>query len=406
MKIRTINLFTKFSFLILSVFTFLIFSADSQKIQELINIIKSGPSYYRTPIAMANSSKSSFLEVVPSVSGEEALSAIKKSIRAAIKLAEFGEEAKAAIPVLIEVFPVAEDMMIISNAAFGPGMGKFEDWIQTYVVSSKNKFTLSSPFVEYATLSLCEKFIEASASWDIKQKKMSGQRIIEAIADIYVTLRINAAACALYSITGYSAGYTQTAWREWYSKNYGMGSGETTPQMQPQESAKTTYITTSANPPMDYIPGARYSIRLSTGDYIYGTVESVDMTSITFKHDNGARYIYEKSFIRERNILSMPYSSQQSSNIPMPAPSNKISSYGVSIPYEDLMNFTYSGKLMEITLKNGSVLRGTLGVVDATTLRITIDGTEVPIAKGTILKINLANTEQQPAGQQEKPQPW
>jgi hypothetical protein len=44
---------------------------------------------------------------------------------------------------------------------------------------------------------------------------------------------------------------------------------------------------------------------------------------------------------------------------------------------------------MQITMKNGSSFRGNLGVVDANVLHLTVDGSEIPIARNVIQSISL-----------------
>jgi hypothetical protein len=76
------------------------------------------------------------------------------------------------------------------------------------------------------------------------------------------------------------------------------------------------------------------------------------------------------------------------------------------------MNLTYSGKTMEVYLQNGSVLRGTLGVVDASILHLNVDGAEMPVSRSVILRISLvpdgADTKpaNKPAGSSGGPTPW
>jgi hypothetical protein len=384
------------------------FGSDADRVRQLIDVIRKGPSLYRTQEAAAAYARFNPQGAAPASTDEASLAAIKQSLRAAISLSDMGSAAKEAIPTLIEMFPRAEHVALIANAQYGPGVGKFEDWVSTYVLSAKNKFILSSPFIEYQTLTRCEQFVEASAFTDVRNKRMSGQRIVEALADIYVVIRINAAACALSSITGVSPGNTPEAWRSWYASIQVTAAPAPAAPVAP--SNKVTIITTPANPPPDYVLGGRYSIKLSTGDYVMGTIEGVDEASVTVRLDNGGRYIYEKSFIRERNLLSAPYGA--SSAPVQAAPPAAPRTYPGSVSYEELMNLTYSGRIMEVYLQNGSVLRGTLGVVDASILHLNVDGVEMPVSRSVILRITLvpdpADTRpsEKPAAPSEKPGTW
>jgi hypothetical protein len=359
-------------------------ASDADRVKQLIDVIRKGPSLYRTQEAAAAYVRFNPQGAMPAATDDASLAAIKASIRAAINLSNMGSAAKEAVPALIDVFPRAEHVALISNAQYGPGVGKFEDWVQTYVLSAKNKFILSSPFIEYQTLSTCERFVEATAYTDIRTKRTSGQRIVEALTDIYVVLRINAAACALSSITGVSPGNTPEAWRSWYASI--QVSAAPAPAAPVAPSNKVTIITTPANPPPDYVVGGRYSIRLSTGDYVVGMIEGVDEASITLRLDNGGRYIYEKSFVRDRTLLSAPYGAQPATAAPS-YQSAPVQAAPGSIPYEKLLDLSYSGKAMEVYLQNGSVLRGALGVVDASILHLTVDGVEMPVSRSVILRI-------------------
>jgi len=395
------------------------FSSDADRVAQLIDVIRKGPSLYRTQEAAAAQVRFNPQGAGVAMTDDASFAAIKQSIRAAISLADMGPAAKEAVPALIEVFPRAEHVAIIANAQYGPGVGKFEDWVSTYTLSAKNKFILSSPFIEYQTLSRCEQFVEASAYTDIHDKRTSGQRIVSALADIYVVLRINAAACALSSITGVSPGNTPEAWRSWYASI--QVSSAPAPASNTAPPTKVTVISTPANPPSDYVIGARYQLRMSTGDFITGTLEGVDESSITFRLDNGGRYIYEKSFVRERTLLSAPYSASTTYSTapaysPAPAqsaPAAAAQAYPGSVSYEDLMNFTYSGRMMEVYLQNGSVLRGTLGVVDATIMHLNVDGVEMPISRSVILRVvavpDAASPKPSPSntgGSSGGPTPW
>jgi hypothetical protein len=383
-------------------------ASDADRIAQLVDIVKNGPSLYRTPEAAAAYTKYSPQGVIPAVSSADGLAAIKQSLRAAIELGDFGDKARDAVPTLIEVFPQAEYLSVTANAQFASGMGFFDDWVQTYVISAKNKFLLSSPFVEYQTLSRCEQFVEATGTTDIHQKRMVGSKIVEAGADIYVTIRINAAACALSKITGVEAGSTKEAWRMWYSRS---AAPVASPAPSPAVQTKITVVNTPANPPSDYVTGARYQIALTTGDVMTGVIESSDNESFTLRLDGGGRYNYPKSFVKSLSLLSPPV--YQSAPI---QPQVALSTASpASIPYQDLLNFSYSGRSMEVVMANGTVMRGALGVVDANMLHITVDGTEMPISRTLIVRISLvtdpADTRStdkptQSAEPSSAPQPW
>jgi hypothetical protein len=382
---------------------FLTPAQDNSRVKELMDIIRKGPSLYRTTEAAQALGHTNPVGGVPAASGPDALSAIKQSLRAAISLGEMGDKARDAVSTLIEMFPQAEHAVVITNAQYGPGMGGFEDWVQTYAVSEKNKFVMSSPFLEYHTLSKCERWVESSATTDIHQRRMAGSRIIEAVADIYITLRVNAAACALSQITGYEAGNTRESWRKWYDRTGSVSGYNTSPAAAPVAPVNVT--TVSAFPIIDYTPGLRYQIELTTGDRVTGVVETVDDNSVTVKIDDGGRYNYQKSFIRNRTLLSSV--GQYYSQPPVAAP---VSSSWV--PYEKLLDLSYSGKMMEVVISNGSVFSGTLGVVDANVLHLNVNGSEMPFSRSVIIRISVIEppvpkASDAPSGApSDAPKPW
>jgi small nuclear ribonucleoprotein (snRNP)-like protein len=373
------------------------YAQEKNRVRELIDIIRKGPSLYRTDEAAQAMGRINPMGGVAAATGTDALAAIKQSLRAAISLGDMGNEARDAVATLIEMFPQAEHTVVIANAQFGPGMGGFEDWVQTYVVSEKNKFIMSSPFVEYHTLSKCEKWVESASATDVRQRRMAGGRVIEAVADIVITLRINAAACALSRITGYEAGNTRESWRTWYDKT-GSISGYG-PAASAAQAAPVKVTTISAFPVVDYTNGLRYQIELTTGDKMTGIVEAVDDNSVTIKIDAGGRYNYPKSFIRNRVLLSQP--GQYT-----PQPASPAST--AFLPYEKLLDLSYSGKMMEVVISSGAVFTGTLGVVDASILRLNVNGTEMSLSRSLIIRISVIEppVQKAPDASSGGPTPW
>lgn len=355
------------------------FAQDADKIKSLIDIIRKGPKIYRTPVAMQVFARANPYGGEPAAAtGDDALNAIKQSIRAAISLGDMGALAKDAVPALIEMYPQAEDVTIITNAHYAQGMGGFDDWVQTDVLGARNKFILSSPFIEYQTLTKCEKWVEAQSATDIHDKRISGGRIMEATTDIIITLRINAAAYALAQIVGYDAGNSRDTWRQWYDRSRGASAS-----LAPSAVAPVNQNAVGAFPQMTFTVGLRYQLILTTGDRVSGLVESFDDNWVTLHADDGGRYNYPKSVIKNIVPLTPVYTSPS----PAYAPA-QISPYS-GIPYEALLDFSYSGKMVEVMMRNGTSLKGTLGVVDASILHINVDGAEMPVSRSLIARITL-----------------
>ena len=178
-------------------------SAQDQ-ISILSGDIQSGPSTYYSPEAYSYFTRSG-QTITPQGSKEDAL----RTYRAAIKLGKMGNGAMAAVPVLIEKFPKAIHVSEVRNAQYS-SEGSFEDWIQTYVMSEKNKFLLASPFLDYNSISLCENQVQTVHEEEILQKRTgSGGVIVSALVNITITFTLHIGSCALEMITGVSLGNEQ-----------------------------------------------------------------------------------------------------------------------------------------------------------------------------------------------------
>jgi hypothetical protein len=254
-----------------------IIAQEEDTVGQLTEIIINGPSLYRTPEAVEYYSRHG----VSATSMESKRDAAIQSLRAAVKLGNMGLGAKSAIPVLIDVFPQLEHVVAKLNVNYSTGNGSMEDWVQTFLVSEKNNFVFSSPFIEFETMSKCENWIEATPVTNIiSQRTGKGGRIIEATADIFIILRVNAGACALGHITGKDLGANREAWQKWYK--------ETGHQTAMQDSASQPDAKKKAS--MEIITGQKYKLHLVTGDELFGTVVAKDDSSMVLKTDAGSQY--------------------------------------------------------------------------------------------------------------------
>jgi hypothetical protein len=340
--------------------------ADS--VQQLITVIKSGPMLYRTPEAAEYFSQGVTLSGQAQNDGREA--AIK-TLRALVRLGDMGDQARAAIPAIMEMFPQFEHVVIKKAVHFTKGNGTMEDWVQTFLVTEKNKFSFSSPFIEYASISKCENWMEAVPVTTMLEKHMgSGGRIVDAVADIVIILRVNAGACALAKITGGDAGLTREAWQNWLQKNRTALS--TASFASPQASPKPTQSA-------EMSVGGTYKIYLLTGDILSGVVTSMDDSSMSFKTDGGRPYTFKKVLIDkyEPIVTSIPAVTQTSV-----APTSQLT-------YEDLFSVSMIGKTLEVSTQNGSILKGNLIAAAPTVIRLSVDGLEVPVSRGAISKLLL-----------------
>jgi hypothetical protein len=337
-------------------------------VQLLISVIKSGPMLYRTPEADEYFSQGVTLSGQAQNDGREA--AIK-TLRALVRLGDMGDQAKAAIPAIMEMFPQFEHVVVKKAVHFTKGNGTMEDWVQTFLVTEKNKFSFSSPFIEYASISKCENWMEAVPVTTMLEKHMgSGGRIVDAVADIVIILRVNAGACALARIMGSDAGLTREAWQNWLQKNQvALSTASLAPSQASPKSAQSAEMSV----------GGTYKIYLLTGDILSGVVTSMDDSSMSFKTDGGRPYTFKKVLIDkyEPIVISTPAVTQTST-----APTSQLT-------YEDLFSVSMIGKTLEVTTQNGSILKGNLVAAAPTVIRLSVDGLEVPVSRGAISKLLL-----------------
>jgi small nuclear ribonucleoprotein (snRNP)-like protein len=255
------------------------------------------------------------------------------------------------------------------------GNGTMEDWVQTFLVTEKSKFSFSSPFIEYASISKCENWMEAVPVTKMLSKRLgSGGRIVDAVADIYIILRVNAGACALARITGADAGNTREEWRKWWQRNGGGTYQAVAPSTMSQNSSKFN----------DIAVGGKYKIYLVTGDSLAGTVTSMDDTSVVFDTDGRRPYTFRTVLIKKYEVVALPVKSSL-----QPAAGSSVASGETPLSYEDLFSGPMKGKTIEITTMNGSLFKGTLMSVSPDIARLNVDGMEVPISRKMIFKIAL-----------------
>jgi hypothetical protein len=342
---------------------------QTDSVQQLITVIKSGPMLYRTPEATDYFSQG--VTLTGQAQGDERDAAIK-TLRALIRLGDMGEAAKAAVPAIVEMFPQFEHVTIKKAVHFTKGNGTMEDWVQTFLVTEKNKFSFSSPFIEYASISKCENWMEAVPVTTMLQKRMgAGGRIVDAIADIVIVLRVNAGACALARITGSDAGNTREAWKAWLQKSTAASAAQAAPIPAPSAP--------KPGKPAEMSIGGKYKIYLLTGDALSGTVSAMDDSSIAFTTDGGRPYTFKTVLVDKYEQLDSAVPKQTGA-----APDS-------ALTYEDLFTATMTGKTLQVATQNGSIFKGVLVAAGPTVIRLSVEGMEVPISKSSIVKLTLVS---------------
>lgn len=350
---------------------------QTDSVQQLVGVIMGGPSLYRTPEAVDYFSRQQ--SPVGQADPQQRDAAIR-SLRAAIRLGDMGDRAKAAVPALIDMFPQLEHVVAKLGVHYTTGNGTMEDWVQTFLITEKNKFSFSSPFIEYASISKCENWMEATPVTKMLSKRLgSGGRIIDAMADINIILRVNAGACALARITGMDAGNTREGWQKWWERSGGGAYQAATPSPAsvPRNSGKFREIAV----------GGKYKIYLVTGDSLIGSVTSMDDTSIVFDTDGRRPYTFKTVLIDKYEVVSLPV---QTMVRPASDVGTKPSEAG-PLSFDDLFAASMRGKPLEITVRNGSIFKGTLVSVGPDVARLDVEGMDVPISRKTITRIVLVS---------------
>lgn len=353
-------------------------SSAQDKLAILAGDIKSGPSVYYSTDAYSYFSRTS-QNIEPQVEKEVAF----KSFRAATSLANMGSRAIGAVPVLLETFPRACHVSIIKNARYA-GEGTFEDWVQTYITSERNKFLLASPFLDYNSMSLCEQHIESSSEIEYLDKA-AGKR---GRVNIVIIFTLNIGSCALEKITGMNLGNDSAAWKKWWDEG-GNSQLTETASVEPVVSGPALSSGQTFN---EIQVKGKYRMSLATGDELIGIVESKDDTSLILETTEGKPYAFGHHLLKRFELLVPP---PPKKSPPSPQKSSDISEVKV-ISYDELKAKPGYGGIVEVRISNGSVFKGKIISVDESMLNINIEGSNIPIAKTVITQISLIPAEQKP----------
>lgn len=352
--------------LFVNIVLFLTVSLQGQtSIETLIQELKAIP-----PIYYSSEAYSFYTRTGQNIPPQLPRETVSKGYRAAIKLGNMGSGASEAIPLLIENYPIVVHVTEIRNASYS-GEGMFEDWLMTYLTSEKNKFILSSPVLDYNSMTLCENSVITTHQIDFIDKKVGASgAIVRATVNITVTLYFHIGACTLTRITGASIGTQQQDWKQWYQVN-----GTTAIAGTPlNDSTSKTYVP-PAKSADDIILKGTYKITLTTGDELTGVVEAKNDTSLTLETIDGKPYLFRLSLVKNYELIQRPKTDIK-----------KLSDR-VQLSYEELMNTGVDNLFLEVIIAGGTSFKGTLASIDKSMLRINIDGSKIPITKEAIRQI-------------------
>jgi hypothetical protein len=352
---------------------FAVQAQEQNKFEALMQDLKSVPSMYYTSEAYSYYTRSG-----QSIPPQPPRETITKGYRAAIRLGEMGSEASAATSWLVENFPVMIHITEIRNAQYA-GEGTFEDWLMTYLTSEKNKFILSSPVLDYNSMSVCEGCVTSSHETEFIDKKYgSSGAITRATVNVTITLKLFVGACALGKITGTTIGNEQQAWKDWYLANGGVAPSSgisSIPQNNSAPAEAGAYVP-PVKSPEDVILKATYRVTLTTGDELTGVVESKNDTGLILETTDGKPYIFRYSLIKQYELLKRPQVIVKTNN-----------GDRMQLTWEELQTVSDENLFLEVIIAGGTTFKGTLASIDQSMLRINVEGSKIPITKEAVRKI-------------------
>jgi len=377
-------------------------AAEADPVAKCIDDLRAGPSVYYTPEAASYYASFGNYSVSGSSIDKEAA---QRSFRACVKLSGMTQsQAGKAIPVLIDYFPRAVHVVLMRNAVFSYGdQGSYDDCVSTYVMNAKNQVLLSSPFLDYGTLSLCENFVESTYETEVLSRRFNAAGVIvEAVFNLKIFLNFYAGECALSRLTGMSLGHNPVTWRQTWNvpsstaPNFGAytaPSASSVPPSSPSYSYQitgpnTVVITKSSGPGAapaysvfpEIVVKGKYRLSLKTGDDLIGTVESRNDTSLVFETNDGKPYSFKFSLIQSCQVIS----------VPAPGSGNSTSSSGFSmepVSYDELKSRASANPAIEVRIASGSSFKGRLISINDEELKMDVNGSLIPFAKDVVKQI-------------------
>ena len=349
------------------------------KADKYINDLKTGPTIYYTPEAAAYyASFGSATTTGISVNKDAAT----HTFMATIKLGGMVlSEVREAVPVLIDIFPKAVHVVEMRQARYN-GEGTFEDCVSTYMMSAKNQFMISCPFLDFNSISQCEQFIEGTSETEmISSSKGKKGAISSAIFNLRITFTFYGGECALSRLTGISLGHDPAAWRQWWQS--------ATPVVT--SASPYTYVVSSPSGTMvtkntydDIVAGGKYRVVLTTGDDLTGVAESRTDTSMVLETTGGKPYAFKFTLMQSYQVLELPAPKPTPVAKAAPAPGTTRAEI---ITFEQLKQRASGNPELEVTLNKGSIFKGKLQSINDDRITLNIEGSSIPIAKDVIKQI-------------------
>jgi hypothetical protein len=239
-------------------------------------------------------------------------------------------------------------------------------------MGEKNKFTLTPPILGYEDYSKCDNFIElVEEHMTAGEQRSPSGALREAHVTIHITLTFNSGACALSRITGQNFGTDLAQWNLWWSQN--RGKAASVPASAAPRASYSSARPVSSPRMEDIAKGGTYRFTLTTGDEFKGVVET----------GQGRAYTFRKALTRSYEMISPP--KKQNKLIEALRAGTVTQVY--TLTFDEVASDDYTGIVLDVKIKSGSTFRGALKSVDEEMLRLDVDGSLIPIAKGVITQI-------------------
>jgi hypothetical protein len=131
----------------------------------------------------------------------------------------------------------------------------------------------------------------------------------------------------------------------------------------------------------DVAVGGKYHMELTTGDVFEGEVTYQDDSTLILEAD-GKPYSFSTNLIVNHTMLEPPPVRQ-----PVPEAESASLTESQVLSFDELLRRGKPAGAVDVKISNGSSYRGVVAALDAENLRLNIEGSIIPIARGMITQI-------------------
>jgi hypothetical protein len=342
------------------------YAQNNERLSRLMAKVAAGPSVYYTDAARAFYRDNAVTPPADIPPEQTNVKEAVRAIRAAVHLGDMGQAAMPAVGVLVDKFPRIVHVMSQQGVEYRQGMGSFDDWLSTQMMSAKNTFLLSSQHLEYATMSTCERYITTDVHREFVRRDNPGSaRISRAIIHMDIVIVLNAGYCALRRITGVDSGAHQYAWRQWLQQQGGAQAFSAGIELD-------TAALAAGGAGDEFIRGATYTLTLQTGDEYTATIDGMDDTSVVVTTERGEGLQIRRELIVDRELVEKPAETTGQPN---------------RYTFEQLRTYRPTGVTLKVVLHGGKTFTGIPQQIEKNTLILDVNGNDIPIARDVIEEI-------------------